>query len=65
MERWDYNMGASGVKESNPVEVSEYAAAKSLLDAPDFFRWAPRVLKKRNRIIADVKKRYHKRTHKF
>jgi hypothetical protein len=27
--------------------------------------WAPHVLKKRSRIIADVTKRYHKQTHKF
>jgi hypothetical protein len=53
------------LKESNPVEVSEYAAAKILLDIPDFVWWAPHVLKKLTRIIAAVTKRYHKRTHKF
>jgi hypothetical protein len=53
------------LKKSNPVEVAEYAAAKSLLDTPAFVWWAPHVLKKRTRIIADVTKRYHKRTHKF
>jgi hypothetical protein len=53
------------LKESNPVEVAEYAVAKSLLDAPDFGWWAPHVLKKRRRIIAAGTKRYHKRTHKF
>jgi hypothetical protein len=53
------------LKEINPVEVSEYAAAKILLDTPDFVWWAPRVLKKRTRITAAVTKRYHKRTHKF
>jgi hypothetical protein len=53
------------LKESNPVEVAEYAAAKSLLDTPAFVWWAPHVLKKRSRIIADVTKLYHKRTHKF
>jgi hypothetical protein len=53
------------LKESNPVEVAEYAAAKSLLDTPAFVWWAPHVLKKRIRIIADVTKRYHKRTRKF
>jgi hypothetical protein len=36
-----------------------------LLDTPAFVWWAPHVLKKRSRIIADVTKRYHKRTHKF
>jgi hypothetical protein len=55
----------SDLKESNPVEVSEYDDAKSLLDTPDFVWWAPHALKKRTRIIAGVTKRYHKRTHKF
>jgi hypothetical protein len=53
------------LKESNPVEVAEYAAAKSLLNTPEFICWAPHVLQKRTRIIAAVTKRYHKRTHKF
>jgi hypothetical protein len=50
------------LKERNPVEVAEYAAAKSLLDTPAFLWWAPHVLKKRSRSIAAVIKRYHKRT---
>jgi hypothetical protein len=53
------------LKESNPVEVAEYAAAKSLLDTPAFLWWSPYVLKKRSRIIAYVTKCDHKRTHKF
>jgi hypothetical protein len=53
------------LKESNHVEVAEYAAAKSLIDTPDFVCWAPHVLNKRTRIITAVTKRYHKRTHKF
>jgi hypothetical protein len=53
------------LKESNPVEVAEYAVAKSLLDATDFVCWYPRVLKKHIRIIAAITKRYHKCTHKF
>jgi hypothetical protein len=53
------------LKESNPVEVAEYAAVKSLLDTHDFFWWSPHVLKKGTRIIAAVTKRYHKQTHKF
>jgi hypothetical protein len=52
-------------KESNPVEVADNAAAKSLLDTPAFVWWAPHVLKKRTIIIAAVTKHYHKRTHKF
>jgi hypothetical protein len=53
------------LKESNPVEVAEYAATKSLLNTPAFIWLDPQVLQKRTRIIADVTKRYHKRTHKF
>jgi hypothetical protein len=53
------------LKESNPVEVAEYAAEKSLLEAPAFVWRAPHFLKKRSRIIAAVTKRYHKRTRKF
>jgi hypothetical protein len=53
------------LKESNPVEVAEYAATKSLLNTPYFIWWAPHVLQKRTIIIAAVTKRYHKRTHKF
>jgi hypothetical protein len=53
------------LKESNPVEVAEYSATKSLLDTPGFIWWAPHVLKKRTRIIAALTKRYHKRTHKL
>jgi hypothetical protein len=53
------------LKESNPVEIAEYAVAKSLLGTPDFFLWSPHVLKKRTILIAAVTKRYHKRTQKF
>jgi hypothetical protein len=53
------------LKESSPIEVAEYAATKILIDNPGFIWCPPRVLKKCTRIIADVTKRYHKRTHKF
>jgi hypothetical protein len=53
------------LKESNSVEVAEYASLKSLLSTPDFVWWAPHVFKKRSRLIAAVTKHYHKRTHKF
>jgi hypothetical protein len=38
---------------------------KNLQNAPGFVSWVPHVLNKRNRIIAAVTKRYHKRTNKF
>jgi hypothetical protein len=53
------------LKESNPVEVAEYAMTKSLLNIPAFVWWAPHVLQKSTRITAAVTKRYNKRNHKF
>jgi hypothetical protein len=53
------------IKDSNPVEVAEYIAAKSLIYIPAFVWWAPHILKKRSRIITAVTKCHHNRTHKF
>jgi hypothetical protein len=53
------------LKESNPVEIADYSVAHSLESEPVFAWWVPFTLKRRNRIIAAVNKRYHKRTHKF
>jgi hypothetical protein len=58
---WEHMMD---LKESNPVEVAEYSAMKSLIDAPDYVWWTPHFLKMHSRIIAAVKKCYHKHTHK-
>jgi hypothetical protein len=53
------------LKESNPVEIANYAVTHGLDSEPAFAWWVPFTLKHRNRIIAAVNKRYHKRTHKF
>jgi hypothetical protein len=53
------------LKESNPVEVAEYADTKSFLDTPAFIWRAPHVPQKRTIIISAVTKHYHKRTDKF
>ena len=53
------------LKESNPIEVAEYAVAHGIDCEAAFAWWVPYTLKRRNRIIAAVNKRYHKRTHKF
>jgi hypothetical protein len=53
------------LKESNPIEVAEYAVANKLLHEPAFAWWVPDVLQKRDCIISAVKTRYLKRTHKF
>jgi len=45
------------LKESNPVELAEYAAANQLLDEPAFKWWAPYTIKKRARVLASVRSR--------
>jgi hypothetical protein len=53
------------LKESNPVQVAEYALSNKLVSQPAFAWWVPYNLKKRDIIIAKVNTRYLKRTHKF
>ena len=55
----------AALKESNPVEVAEYAVANRIETEPAFSWWVPYTLKQRYRIIAAVNKRYLKRTHKY
>ena len=53
------------LKESNPVEASEYFKERNIDDEPDFAWWLPYTLLKRDRIISAVKLRVRKATHKF
>ena len=53
------------LKESNPIEVSEYAIANKIDHAPAFAWWVPDTLHKRNRIIKAVKERALKRNYKY
>ena len=53
------------MKEPYPVEVAGYTETMGLSDEPAFSWWTTHVLKKRQRIIAAVNKRYHNMTHKF
>ena len=53
------------LKESYPVEVAEYAKANRIAEEPAFAWWVNDVIRRRNRIIAKVKSRYWKTTHKF
>jgi hypothetical protein len=52
------------MKESNPVQLAEYAVANKIDLEPAFAWWVPHVLKKRNRIIKKVKSRYWLKTHR-
>ena len=53
------------LKESNPIEVAEYAVSANIQHEPAFAWWVSSILARRNRIVAAVNKRYHKKTHKF
>ena len=53
------------LKESYPVEVSEYAVAQGIDQEPAFIWWVHYTLKKRDRIIASVNRRYKKRNFQF
>ena len=53
------------IKESNPIEVAEFAMTKGLEKEPAFAWWVPHTLKKRNRIISAVNARLRKKTHKY
>ena len=53
------------MKESHPVEVAEYARAGGIDKEPAFKWWVPHTLKKRQVILAALKKRIRKTTHKY
>ena len=53
------------LKDSNPIELAEYAVANRIQEEPAFKWWVSDTLRTRNRIIGKVKSRYWKTTHKF
>jgi len=53
------------LKDSNPIELAEYARSHNLLNEPAFSWWAKHTLQRMKRIISKVKSRYWQRTHKF
>jgi hypothetical protein len=53
------------MKESHPVEVAEFAKARGIDDEPAFAWWTPYVLRKRDIILAKVKTRIRRTTHKY
>ena len=52
-------------KESNPLEVADYAVSNQIADEPAFAWWVPFVIKKRNRVLKAMKKRYFRTHSKF
>ena len=53
------------MKESYPVQLVEYAVHNRISLEPAFVWWAPYVLKKRNRILDNIKSEYWIQTHKY
>ena len=53
------------LKDSHPVELAEFAKARGIADEPAFVWWVPHTLRKRDVIIASIKKRIRKTTHKY
>ena len=53
------------LKESHPVETSEYAKSCGIADEPAFAWWVPYTLKKRDVILSAVKSRIRKTTYKY
>ena len=53
------------IKDSNPIELAEYAVSNQIAEEPAFNWWVKDVLRLRRRIINKVKSRYWSTTHKF
>ena len=53
------------LKDSNPVELAEYAVENGIADEPALSWWVKYTLRKRDRILAKVKTKYWRTSHKF
>jgi hypothetical protein len=53
------------VKESHPCEAAEFAKSRGIADEPAFAWWVPYTLRKRDIILAKLKARIQKTTHKY
>ncbi len=53
------------LKESNPVQVAEYATARGITEHPAFAWWVPYVLRKHDVIVSAVNSRVRKCSHKY
>ena len=67
--KWKYGsktwVPLKDMKESQPVDVAEFAEARYLVDEPAFSWWVPYTLRKGDVIVSAVKSRARKTTHKF
>ena len=54
-DRFSERVSLKALKESNPIEVAEYARANLIDKSPEFRWWVPHVLWKRDRIVSKNK----------
>jgi ribosomal protein L39E len=53
------------LKDSNPIQLAEYAVANRIQEEPAFKWWVSDTLRTQHRIIAKAKRRYWKTNHKY
>lgn len=53
------------LKESHPIQVAEFAVARQIDSEPAFSWWVPFTLRKRDRVIKAMAKRYFRTTQKY
>ena len=53
------------MKESHPIDLTEYSKARGLADDPTFAWWVPYTLQKKDIILSAVKIRICKMTHTY
>jgi hypothetical protein len=53
------------LKDTNPVELAEYAITNGIKDEPAFLWWVPKVIMHRERICKKLKKKYWRTEYKF
>jgi hypothetical protein len=52
------------LKESNPIQVAEYATSRNIAEEPAFAWWVPYVLRKRDAIVKAVNSHVCRTSHK-
>jgi hypothetical protein len=53
------------MKESHPLETSDFAVSRNINDEPAFAWWTPFILRKRDRVISGMIARVKKVKHKY
>jgi hypothetical protein len=58
-------MPMNEVRQSNPIELEEYAVQHGIANEPAFAWWVPHTLRTRRRMVSKIKSKYWMVTHKF